>query len=375
MSALARGVVLVGILLLAACASAPQGILSPVPAKPGTQTVAMLAATTRAPSGEPATLFTGDRGDGVSFAAIDVSVPPNREPGTLQWPSTPPDPARSFAVTEVEPLQRTQVAPWFRTHASKSRRVFFFVHGFNTSFDRAVFRFAQLAHDADARAAPVLFSWPSRGRLLDYKRDNDNASYSRSDLASLLETAAASPEVGEITILAHSLGSWVAVEAVRQLGLAHHGVPAKIRNLILASPDLDVGVFRRQVEDMGPRRPNITLFVAQTDRALRLSAFLTRGRTRLGAIDPGQEAYAAELEGLKGVTVLDLTGLRSNDRINHDLYAQSPEVVRLIGDRLIQGQVITEADVEPGAAVEALGTAAGAVVTAPIRIFQGAGLN
>jgi esterase/lipase superfamily enzyme len=73
--------------------------------------------------------------------------------------------------------------------------------------------------------------------------------------------------------------------------------------------------------------------------------------------------------------VLDLTGLRSNDRINHDLYAQSPEVVRLIGDRLIQGQVITEADVEPGAAVEALGTAAGAVVTAPIRIFQGATLN
>ena len=29
-------------------------------------------------------------------------------------------------------------------------------------FDRAVFRFAQLAHDADADAAPVLFSWPSR---------------------------------------------------------------------------------------------------------------------------------------------------------------------------------------------------------------------
>jgi esterase/lipase superfamily enzyme len=336
----------------------------------------MLAATTRAPAGDPAYLFTGDRGDGVSFAAIDVSVPPNRDPGTLQWPNgTPADPSRAFAVTEVEPLQRKQVAPWFRTHAGKSRRVFFFVHGFNTSFDRAVFRFAQLAHDSDAQAAPVLFSWPSRGRLLDYKRDSDNASYSRSDLASLLETAAASPEVTEITILAHSLGSWVAVEAVRQLGLAHHGVPAKIRNLILASPDLDIGVFRRQVEDMGPRRPNITLFVAQTDRALRLSAFLTRGRTRLGAIDPGKDAYAAELAGLKNVTVLDLTGLRSNDRINHDLYAQSPEVVRLIGDRLIQGQVITEADVEPGAAVEALGTAAGAVVTAPIRIFQGAALN
>ncbi len=336
----------------------------------------MLAATTRAVADDPAVLFTGERGDGVSFASIAVSVPPGREVGTLQWPrSAPGNPATDFTVTSVNRLDETQTRAWFDQRGAKKRRVFVFVHGFNTSFERAVFRFAQLAYDSDAEAAPVLFSWPSRGRLLDYKRDNDNATYSRSDLARLLQTAAASPKVGEITLLAHSLGSWVAVEAVRQLALQPGGTPTKLRNLILASPDLDVGVFRRQVEDMGPRRPQITLFVASTDRALQLSSFLTRGMTRLGSIDAGREEYQAQIGGLKGVTVLDLTALQSNDRINHDLYAQSPTVVRLIGDRLIRGQVITDQSVDVLSPAEALGSAAGMVVSAPILVFQAASSN
>ncbi len=361
-------------LCLGACASAPDGMLVPGPTVPEAGRVDMLAATTRAATDEPGVLFSGDRGDAVSFSNIAVSVPPDREVGSLQRPrALPGNPRNDFTVTRVAAMDEEQTRAWFRKSAGKSRRVFVFVHGFNTSFERAVFRFAQLAYDTDAAAAPVLFSWPSRGRLLDYKRDNDNASYSRSDLARLLDIAASSPSVGEITILAHSLGSWVAVEAVRHLALQHNGAPKKIKNLILASPDLDIGVFRRQVEDMGPRRPQITLFVAQNDRALQLSRFLTRGLTRLGAIDPSREDYLSQIGGLSGVTVLDLTALRSNDRINHDLYAQSPAAVRLIGDRLIGGQDIGSSDVDGFAPVEALGSAAGLVVSAPILVLQAAG--
>jgi esterase/lipase superfamily enzyme len=360
-------------LAMAACGGTPVGMLTPVETTLPTARVDMLAATTRAPSDDPAVLFSGDRGSGVSFSNIVVSIPPDREVGSLRWPSsTPADPATDFAVTSVTPLRQDQILSWFRATHGKARRVFVFVHGFNTRFDRAVFRFAQLAHDADADAAPVLFSWPSRGRLLDYKRDHDNASYSRSDLANLLETAARSPAVSEIVVLAHSLGSWVAVEAIRQLALRGNGVPRKINNLILASPDLDVGVFRRQVEDMGPRRPQITLFVSQSDRALQLSRFLTRGVTRLGGIDPMREDYLAQIAPLSGVTVLDLTALRSNDRINHDLFAQSPAVVRLIGDRLVQGQVVQDGDLGAFSAVEALGSAAGMVVSAPVLVFEAA---
>lgn len=358
---------------LAGC-STPQGLLLPVSPVPGTDSVNMLAATTRAPSDDPGVLFTGERGEGVSFRNIIVSIPRGREAGTIQLPrSVPGDPARDFVVTGSKAVPKGALADWFRSTSGRAKRVFVFVHGFNTPFDRAVFRFAQLAHDADADAAPVLFSWPSRGYLLDYSRDFDNASYSRSDLADLLNVAVASPSVREVVILAHSMGSWPAVEAVRQIALRNGGVPRKISNLILASPDLDVGVFRRQIDDMGPKRPQITLFTAQHDRALQLSRFIARGATRLGGIDPEREDYRTQFAGLSGLTVIDLTAVNAGDRINHDLFAASPDAVRLIGGRLLQGQVITDSDVPaPVAAAGVIGSAATLLVTAPIRVFDAA---
>jgi len=361
-------------LVVAGCASAPRGMLQPVAPAAGTDSVNMLAATTRAPSDEAGVLFSGDRGPGVSFSNIVVSIPRDREVGTIQLPrSIPGNAATDFVVTAERPVAKADLAKWFAQAGGRKRRVFVFVHGFNTPFDRAVFRFAQLTHDADAMAAPVLFSWPSRGRLLDYKRDFDNASYSRSDLAYLLKTVANGSAVSEVVILAHSMGSWLAMEAVKQIALEQGGVPRKISNIILASPDLDVGVFRRQVEDMGPRRPQITLFVSQNDRALQLSQFLSQGSARLGAIDLSQDEYRRQLASLNGITVLDLSAIRAGDRINHDLFAASPDAVRLIGDRLIQGQVITDTDVSVSAmAVETIGSAAGLVVSAPILVFNAA---
>jgi esterase/lipase superfamily enzyme len=367
--AVRRAMMLLALVLVTACTAQNQGYLVPASSIGSQATlVDMLTVTTREPSDDRGVVFGGDRGSGVSFSNIVVSIPPGREPGTMQWPrSSPGNPETEFTVASLKPLERAELPEWFKSTLGERRRVFVYIHGFNTRFDRAVFRFAQIAHDSDAQAAPVLYSWPSRGQLLDYRRDLDNATYSRSDLANLLEVAANAPAVGEIVILAHSMGSLVAMEALRQVALKQGGVPSKITNVILASPDLDIGIFRRQVEEMGPNRPNITLFVSQADRALKVSARLSRGVTRLGAVDPGDAAYQDQLDGLSGVTILDLTELRTGDRINHSAYAQSPEIVRLIGDRLIEGQVITDSDVS---SVGALGTAAGTVVAAPIRIFE-----
>jgi esterase/lipase superfamily enzyme len=361
-------------LLLAACASTPSGLLQPVAPIAGTGKVDMLTATTRASSPEPGVLYNGERGRGVSFSNIVVSIPPGREAGTIQLPRTAPgNPATDFTVSSARTLNRADLPRWFAAAGGHKRRAFVFVHGFNTPFDRAVFRFAQLAHDADANAAPVLFSWPSRGHLLDYRLDLDNASFSRTDLADVLLMAASSPAVGEVVVLAHSMGGWLAVEALKQIALKKGGIPPKINNLILASPDLDIGVFRRQVEDMGPRRPQITIFASQNDRALQLSQFLARGATRLGAIDLSREKYQEQLGGLTGITVVDISAVRAGDRVNHDTYASSPEIVRLIGDRLIQGQVITDSDVTgTSTAVETFGSAAGLIITAPIRVFDAA---
>ena len=357
---------------LSACSGPPRGLLVTEDVPATTDRVDLLAVTTRAPSEDRGVLFGGERGSGVSFSNIVVSIPRERAVGTVQWPrSVPGNPATDFVATSVTPLADSELQGWFRKAGGKQRRIFVFVHGFNTRFDTAVFRFAQLAHDADADAAPILFAWPSRGRLLDYKLDHQNATYSRSDLARLLRMAANSPSIGEITILAHSMGGWLAVEALRQIALQERGVPRKIKNLILASPDLDIGVFRRQLEDIGPRRPQVTLFVSQNDRALQLSSLVSGGVTRLGAIDLTRESYQQQLADLPGVKVLDLSALGRGDRVNHNLYAESPAVVKLIGDRLIQGQVMTDSEVSlPVATIDMIGATAGTILSAPFVIVE-----
>ncbi|ANY77231.1 hypothetical protein BB934_02540 [Microvirga ossetica] len=41
------------------------------------------------------------------------------------------------------------------------------------------------------------------------------------------------------------------------------------------------------------------------------------------------------------MTVLDLTALKSGDPLNHGKFAECPEVVRLLGERLMAGQTIS----------------------------------
>ncbi|MFG1294763.1 alpha/beta hydrolase [Xanthobacter variabilis] len=356
---------------LSGCAR-PEGVLLPVAvgAEVGDK-VDMLVATTRAPSETEGVVFSGERGDTLSFANIVVSIPPNREPGSIQWPTrVPGDPSREFVVTQVDPLARKQVLPWFQHLPNNKRRVLVFVHGFNTPFDAAVFRFAQFVHDTNSNLAPVLFSWPSRGRVTSYLYDRESANFSRSDLAYVLAEAARSPHVDEVVVLAHSMGAWLAVEALRQLALQDGRVPAKIKNVILASPDLDIDVFERQVRDMGPKRPSMTIFVSRNDHALSLSRTLSGDVQRVGAVDLSNPDYAARLERGEGVTVLDLTALEGGDALNHTKFATQPEMVRLIGDQLVAGQEISDGVTGPANAVDKVGGAVGAVITAPIQVFR-----
>ncbi len=301
-------------LMLASCAPR-EGVMIPVnvDAPPGSK-VDMLVATTRAPSTEPGVVFSGERGASLSLANVVVSVPPNREVGSIQWPSRiPPDPTREFAVTRVDTLNRAEVTRWFNNQPNNRRRVLVFVHGFNTRFDASVFRFAQFIHDTDATLVPVLFSWPSRGRLTDYIYDRESTNFSRSDLAMVLDEAARSRHVDDVVVLAHSMGAWLTMEALREMALRNGRIPPKISSVILASPDLDLDVFERQMRDLGPKRPSVAVFVDRNDRALGLSRLLAGQVSRVGAVDLTDPAYKERLENGSNIVVLDLTALRGGE--------------------------------------------------------------
>ena len=81
------------------------------------------------------------------------------------------------------------------------------MHGLNNKFEDAVFRFAQIVHDSGAEVAHVLFTWPSKGSVLAYGYDRESTNFSGNGLETLLRDLAKDPNVGEITVLAHSMGT------------------------------------------------------------------------------------------------------------------------------------------------------------------------
>ena len=365
--------------MLAGCAGRPENVLQPVAATPGdTSQVDMLAVTTRKPTDDPGQLYSGERGMAISFNRVTVSIPPerNRKIGEVQWPvRTPPNPKKEFAVLNSEKMaSEEQVLRWFRHNRNDKRQIVIFVHGFNNTYADAVFRFAQIVHDAGTDATPVLFTWPSRARVFDYLYDKESTNYSRRALEDLIIQASNSPDVGDVTILAHSMGTWLTAEALRGVAMRDGRIPAKVRNVILASPDIDLDVFRRQFVEMGPKRPQFTIFASTQDKALKVSRWLSGGVGRIGGTDPGP--YASVLKEL-GVSVIDTSSVGSNDPLGHNAFADSPEVIRLLGRRLagqsLDGGQVAFADQVGMAAIgtaNLAGSAARVAVAAPMSVIS-----
>ncbi len=339
-----------------ACAGRPaQGVLIPIAERAeGTSQVAVLAATTRARSTTDAgEMFNGERADAVSYASILVSIPPDssREIGKIQWPaSTQGDPKQNFVTVSANFIEKPAFTAAIAATVKPIHKgkVLVFVHGFNNRFDDAVYRLAQIVHDSGVPALPILFTWPSRGeaRLRAYTYDRESANYSRDALEDLLDSLNRNPNVTEINLLAHSMGNWVTLEALRSRYIRPVRIADKVKNVMLVAPDVDVDVFRTQIRRMGTQRPRFFLFVSQDDKALALSKTIWGGEPRLGEVDPSQDPYRTEFAQDR-IEVLDLTALRKAGDNAHDrAFSDITSVVSMVKQRLSAGQQIV--DTEPG---------------------------
>jgi esterase/lipase superfamily enzyme len=300
---------------LAGCAN-PKGVLKPVDwaAAPGTSQVEMLVATTRAKS-TPGEMFSGERGSGLEFADIVVSIPPVHQRGNIESPhQIPGNPETDFVTLKADYDDRTQALAVFRKllRAKPKKQVLVFVHGFNNRFEDVVFRFAQWVSDSKAEVVPVLFTWPSKGNPFYYGYDRESVEYSRDELEGGLRFLAKDPEVREISIFAHSMGNWVTLEALRQMAIRDGKVAGKIRNVVLADADVGVKVAYKQIdriEALGVKRPNFTLVTKEDDRALAISRGFWK-EPRLGSIDPDQERTNLKR---RGIVAINATTFRSLD--------------------------------------------------------------
>ncbi|WP_330999189.1 alpha/beta hydrolase [Oryzicola mucosus] len=324
-------------LFLAGCINQPaqELLTSAVVAAPVTQIAgahAIFITTTRGAAEDQKQVFAGDRSATLNYAMANVTVPLVHKSGQIEQRGRrdSADQAKFFTATNVTAYD-TQ--PKFMQAinadiAARGERVMVFVHGYNTGFDSAVYRVTQVVHDSGYTGTPVLFSWASGGTTSGYVYDRESASVARDQLEVTLRMLAQSG-ARRIDIIAHSMGTWVTMETLRQLAITgDRDLGGKLGDVVLASPDIDVDVFKSQMRRYGKPTKPFVLLLSADDRALKLSGLLAGAGPRLGGYRD-----AADLARY-GVQVIDLSTETGSDPFNHNKFADNPALIRLLGQRL-----------------------------------------
>jgi esterase/lipase superfamily enzyme len=322
-----RTCILFCLVALAACA--PRGTLEIRPgATGGAATETIFVVSSREIDSQ--TLAPGaERTSSESHARYDVSIPPVREVGEINWPPPDVEPDATLHFVTTSAVRYDDTAS-FRTGLSRALRdnprdpgaAIIFVHGFNTNFSEGLYRLAQISHDLELRGTVVHYSWPSAASATGYLYDRDSALFARDGLEEAIRDVTAAGAT-RITLVAHSMGSYLTMETLRQMAIRDQSSLARqVDAVVLLSPDIDVDVFVGQARAIDTLPDPFLIFTAQDDRALGLSARLAQDGVRLGNLtDPTPL-------GDLNVTLIDITNFTEGG--GHFAAATSPELVQLL---------------------------------------------
>lgn len=366
--------------LAGGCSVRPtSAVLDPVPRAPSyTDKVRLLVATTRE-RGTPTdpNAFSAQRSEHLNFAEVTVSIPTHHVAGEIEWPDTgPPDPSYDFVTTERRFLSgedfRDAIRRSVHRSGAESDDVLVFVHGYNTLYEEAVYWMAQIVHDSGFQGTAILFAWPSRGKAPLYLADRDASTYSRDYFENFLLGVSAIPEVKNVNILAHSMGTWLAVETLRQARLKGNvDFNGKLGDVILASPDIDINVFRTQLDTIGRLNRPIIVLASGDDKALAFSTALSGGVERAGMIT-ADDARAMSIAKRYNLIVVDLTSVDDGYGNHHSKYSKSAAVMDAIGKGLRRDAEAKKQTAAAGGVVTAVTNVGKSLLEVPAAIVGAA---
>jgi esterase/lipase superfamily enzyme len=285
-----------------------------------------------------------DRGRRLDLGRALVTVPkvhqgPNIErPWALHIPyfdvvvyQQAEDPRQHFTLKEVKRLPQAEFLSLVRERLLASSRfkdhALVFVHGYNTSFDSALYRMAQIAYDLQFDGVPFLYSWPSGANVGSYTYDRESAEGAEPHLRKFLDLVVKETGAKSVSVIAHSMGNQALLNVLRDLNSPPPG--AVISQIILAAPDVGVENFDNLAQRIKGLARGTTLYAASNDRALLASRNFWRG-PRAGEIPAGGPLIA------DGIDTIDVSGASTDIfALNHSGYAQNSELLTDVG-RLIE---------------------------------------
>jgi esterase/lipase superfamily enzyme len=254
--------------------------------------------------------------EAMRYSVHRVTVPRTHRPGRI---------SRDFrSVGQRQFTARSDftgaiVADARRNHGTSE--VLVYIHGFEQSFSESLSRAAQLDADFANPATTVLYAWPSANRLDSYARDVEQVAAARRGLVELLDGLAVS-EASRVVIVAHSLGSRLALGALADMASA--GAPrffGKFGGLAMLAPDIPVEDFSRTVRMHPELAKPIVIYGSARDRVFELAPAIAGVSRRLGDL--------RDLEGIRDfeVTVIDVGAVRDHAVSNHFPLATSPTLI------------------------------------------------
>jgi esterase/lipase superfamily enzyme len=232
------------------------------------------------------------------------------------------DPKKHFTLQEIKSLgdsdflelvkKRLGASATFKDHA------IVFVHGFNTTFDAAVYRTAQISYDLKFDGVSAVYSWPSKGAvgLADYGYDRDSAGQAEPYLKQFLELVIRKSGATSISLIAHSMGNQLLLPVLKDL---KNATPAgvQVSQIILAAPDVDRDRFEGLANEIKSIARGVTLYAASNDRALNASMRLAGGVPRAGDVPAGGPLV------MPGIDTIDVTSTSTDFfGLNHSGYAE-----------------------------------------------------
>ena len=269
--------------------------------------------------------YGNDRGD-LQLGTCQVSIPKYHETGAVERPSIlrlefSEDPRKHVVLLDVqqEPPEDFYVALKSKVGSSSRQEAFVFVHGYNVTFEDAARRTAQLAYDLKFDGAPIFFSWPSQGGLLQYAVDETNVAWAVPHLKEFLAAIAKQSGAKSVHLIAHSMGNRALTSALLSLAPKMRNQGPMFHEIVLTAPDIDADVFKR---DIAPRitrtAQRVTLYASSNDEALLMSKRL-HGYPRAG--DSGNGLIVVE-----GVETIDVSNVDTS-LIGHSYYGNNDTVL------------------------------------------------
>ena len=292
------------------------------------------AASPESAASEPGS-WLGDRRGSLQYGvcAVNFSDIPAISYLSERLPFYLPNQTRSLAA--VERLEAHVF--WSRLGGGRTGQPLLgYIHGYNIDFAKACRRAAVFQGVLGVDGGLALFSWPSLGTALKYAEDETNVRWSVPQIEAFVRGLAARSPTGQVDLVAHSLGSRGLLDALENLACElHPRVP--IRQLVLVAPDVDAATGAAQLGRIRSLVERITLYVADSDKPLRLSREL-HGYPRLG--EAGEF-----LQLVPGVETIDVSDVAAYELSGHLYHLYLPPASADIRQLLATG---AGADERPG---------------------------